>query len=353
MIKTFIVFLFLAVATQHVIKVLFAFHYMKASIMYHHSPGPCIQLSGAEGGSEDLQVLKDGRTFITSGLHKDRRGRILYFDFADPEHKVGELKIEGNINLTNFRPHGLSVWQDPKTGLITLMVVNHDNGDSVEIFQYQEKKTTLKHIKSIRHPMFSMMNDVVAVSEDTFYITKMFHSTTPFRHTVEMYLLMSLGEILYFDGSNMRSVASGLQVPNGINKSPDGKYIYVAQTLAKTVKSYKRLDNNELVPVDEYFVDSTVDNIEVDPKTGDLYIGSHPVFHQIFAHDATMANEGIAPSQVLKFRVKDGKFTDVVEVLLNEGKTITGSTVAYVYKGRLIVGTLGQQLVLCDMKYNE
>lgn len=304
-------------------------------------------------GIRGFTSLEDGRTFISSGLFPDRRGRILYFDFADPEHKVAELKIEGDIDLTNFSPHGLSLWQDPKTGLITLMVVNHGNGESVEIFQYLEKKATLKHIKSVRHPMFTMMNDVVAVSEKTFYITKMFHSTSPFMQNMEMYLLLSFGEIFYFDGSNMRSVASGLQVANGINKSPDGKYIYLAQPLARTVKSYQRLENNDLVPVDEYFIDSAVDNIEVDPKTGDLYVGSHPIFHQIVAHSETMAKEGISPSQVLKFQVKDGKFTDVIEVLMNEGKTITGSTIASMYKGRLIIGTLGQQLVLCDVKYNE
>lgn len=120
MIKTLLGILLLAVTVQYVFKILYAFHYMKSSILYHHSPGPCLQLPGAEGGSEDLQVLEDGRTFISSGLFPDRRGRILYFDFADPEHKVAELKIEGDIDLTNFSPHGLSLWQDPKTGIYIL-----------------------------------------------------------------------------------------------------------------------------------------------------------------------------------------------------------------------------------------
>lgn len=66
MIKTLLGILLLAVTVQYVFKILYAFHYMKSSILYHHSPGPCLQLPGAEGGSEDLQVLEDGRTFISS-----------------------------------------------------------------------------------------------------------------------------------------------------------------------------------------------------------------------------------------------------------------------------------------------
>ncbi|KAK3107445.1 hypothetical protein FSP39_014760 [Pinctada imbricata] len=99
-------------------------------------------------------------------------------------------------------------------------------------------------------------------------------------------------------------------------------------------------------------LDSGVDNIEVDPKTGDLWIGSHPKINQIIAYDKSMGKT-LSPSQVLRVKFKDGKLSDAVEVFLDKGKRIAASTVASVYKKRLLIGSLGGPPMLCDMVYIE
>lgn len=51
-----------------------------------------------------------------------RKGAIFLFDFKKPTEKVQELKIQGEkFDKETFNPHGISVWQNPTTGLLISM----------------------------------------------------------------------------------------------------------------------------------------------------------------------------------------------------------------------------------------
>lgn len=52
---------------------------------------------------------------------------------------------------------------------------------------------------------------MVAVSDDAFYVTNMFH----YRSMFEFLTLLHWGSLTYWDGKEGRYVASGLFVPNG------------------------------------------------------------------------------------------------------------------------------------------
>ena len=46
-----------------------------------------------------------------------RKGQIFLFDFKNPNNTPTALSIIGsNFDHNNFNPHGISLWQDPKTG---------------------------------------------------------------------------------------------------------------------------------------------------------------------------------------------------------------------------------------------
>ena len=49
------------------------------------------------------------------------QGKILLFDFKVPDNGVRELPIHGNFNKSTFRPHGISVYQNPDTGLLCIL----------------------------------------------------------------------------------------------------------------------------------------------------------------------------------------------------------------------------------------
>ncbi|XP_033741944.1 uncharacterized protein LOC117328516 [Pecten maximus] len=331
-----------AVVIEHCLRYWFFMDYHKTKTIIHHRPGPCQYLGGADGGSEDLTVLDNGMTFISSGCISGTRGRILLFDFSNPSQEVRELSIvSSTLNAGQLNLHGLSVWRDSITGEITLMVINHGGSeDHVEVFTFQEDGQKLLHIDSITSPKLAFMNDLVMTSNRTFYITEYRKLSSYYR--LELLLMLKNYNILYYDGSDFRSVAQELHMPNGINVSPDQRYLYVAEFGRKQLKSYRI--------VEDLFLDTMVDNIEVDPVTGELWLGCTPIQYQLWEWEKVGYD---APSQVLKVKTSEGKFTEAVEVYFDSGSELAASTVASVYRGKMIAGTLISQLIVCDLVYTD
>ncbi|XP_060085242.1 serum paraoxonase/arylesterase 1-like [Ylistrum balloti] len=343
-----------ALIVQQGVRYWFFMDYHKTRTIIHHRPGPCRYLDGADGGSEDLTVLDNGLTFISSGFCSWTRGRILLFDFNQldsPSHEVKELRITSSIrDLSHSSFHGMSVWQDSTTGEITLMVINHAGPeDHIEVFKFQKESQTLRHTDSITSPKLTNMNDLVMTSDRTFYITK--YTTLRDYLQLELLLMLKYGEILYYDGRDFRSVAQGLHLPNGINVSPDKRYLYVSEFGRKQLKSYRIVDKN-LEHVDDLFLNTLVDNIEIDKESGDLWVGCHPIHYHLMEY-SSLGPRSRMPSQILKVKTSEGKFTEAVEVFRDSGSELTGSTVASVYQGKMIVGTLAYQLMVCDLVYTD
>jgi sugar lactone lactonase YvrE len=68
------------------------------------------------------------------------------------------------------------------------------------------------------------MNDLVAMDNDKFYITKFYGSSARdgVRHRREIAEKIPLGQIMYYDGSKATVASPELfHLPNGINVSPD------------------------------------------------------------------------------------------------------------------------------------
>ena len=341
-----------AICIIHVYRFIFRKQYEKYDVIYKHYPGPCKQLLGPDGGgSEDLTTLPDGLTFISSGLLPSKQGRILMFDFNDRKEKLTELKIDRPIS--NFHPHGISVWQEPKSDSITLFIVNHGDVESVEVVEYKRGSTVLKHIKTILTGGRTF-NDIVAVAKDKFYGTQyMEYTNTWLLAEIEQYAMLDLGKLWFYDGQELKLIASGFGFPNGINASPDLKYIYMATYSEKRILAFKRNDDNSLELIQKVFIDTGPDNIEVDPKTGDLWIGCHARSHQIETYSA-LGGKGLSASQVLKIKTKDGNLTsDITEIFLDDGHFCSGSATPSYYKGRMILGTVGTELIICDVLNNN
>ena len=47
---------------------------------------------------------------------KNRKGRIYKFDFNKPDSGVEEVKIVNADEMLDLNPHGISLWEDKKTG---------------------------------------------------------------------------------------------------------------------------------------------------------------------------------------------------------------------------------------------
>lgn len=319
--------------------------------LYRHAPGQCTQVL-KEGGSEDLTHIGDGIILLSTGFGIGTCcGKIMMLDI-NKSPTAHELNITNPPTTPDFMasPHGISTWKDPKTGQLTLFVITHPpDEDRIEVFELQ-KPASLRHIRTITDRKFRNMNDLVAVDKDRFYITQWLYARDLLKSYFELFLFQYFGKVFFYDGRKAREVASDLFVSNGINISPDKSTIYVAEFSRKRLLGYQRKPNDDLTIIWEHDMGTSVDNIEVDPTTGDLWIGCHPLgyaimdFFDIFGFPR--------PSQALKVKMRQNMVDEIVEVYADpDGSEAYGSTVATYVDGKVIIGTVQHQLVVCDSKY--
>uniref|UniRef100_A0A667Y4A8 Paraoxonase n=1 Tax=Myripristis murdjan TaxID=586833 RepID=A0A667Y4A8_9TELE len=315
----------------------------------------CHLLKDIEYGAEDLTILGNGLAFISTGLKypgmpsfSDDPGKIYMLDLLDPNPKptAVELQIKGQLDLNSFNPHGISVYTDDADSSIYLFVVNHPHhGSQVEIFQFVEENTLL-HLKTISHPLLHSVNDIVAVGVESFYATNDHSFPNDVLHTLTILLGVPWCTVVYYSPEEVRVAANGFSSANGINISPDERYIYVSDIIDHEIDVLERQEGERLVHVKVGCVGSLCDNIEVDHETGDVWLGCHPNGVKL------MTNDPADPpgSEVIKIHNIHSEKPVVTQEYADNGSVIMGSSVAAPYERKLLIGTVYQKALCCDLK---
>nr|KAF6320002.1 paraoxonase 1 [Myotis myotis] len=212
----------------------------------------CNLVKGIETGSEDLEILPNGLALISSGLKypgiksfdPDKPGKILLMDLNEEDPEVLELRISGSkFNMSSFNPHGISTFTD-EDNTVYLLVVNHPDAKStVELFKFQKEEKSLLHLKTIRHELLTSLNDIVAVGPEHFYATNDHYFVDPCLRSWEVYLGLSWSYVVYYSPNEVKVVVDGFDFANGINISPDGKYVYISELLAHKIHVYEKHAN--------------------------------------------------------------------------------------------------------------
>jgi arylesterase/paraoxonase len=340
----------------------FHLHYKK------HHPGDCRKVNGLEYGAEDFQVTKDGLAFITSGVwlptfspvfwqflqSNNVKGSIYLYDFKKPELGAKRLKIKPSkdFNLDTFQPHGTSLLEDELKGEHLLYVISHpkNSDDTVEKFRYLPKTNELVHLKSFISDKFHITNDLAAVEEDKFYISNYLYFRSHFLTTVELVLLpFGLGSVLFYNGTEFTVIESGLHSPNGILLSKDKRYLYVSIIVRGIVNVYTVNADTSLTLIQSVAIHTAADNFHLSQAGDALYTGAHPVTHEVLAHLNDPAL--LAPSSILRLPLKNGKIVpeDITELFYDHGDLISGSSIATVYNKKLLIGSVINKLVVCDV----
>lgn len=249
-------------------------------------------------------------------------------------------------SLSDFHSHGLSLWRSPE-GRLLLFAVSHrqqDGSHAVERFEW--RKDSLVHLESIVDPpRMKSPNDVAAVGERSFYVTNDHYYPLPgLARTLEDYLQCAISYVNYFDGKAVRTVAEGLAYANGVNLSPDGSTVSVAATTGRKLLTYARnLSDGSLQLRGEQSLETGVDNIDVDVR-GDLWIGCHLQRLPFVAHAKDSLQKSL--SQILHLRPNPQGGYATREVLLNDGREYSGSTVAVPFRDRWLVGSVYEPCLL-------
>jgi arylesterase / paraoxonase len=314
-------------------------------------PGDCQPITGLPG-SEDITVHPAGdHAYISSD---DRRSVMA----GEPvpgaifRHDLTGRGIEP-VNLTpdagnDFRPHGIALYVG-EDGRETLFVVNHpgaphfaaslhhDGPDhTIEIFAVTDSGLT--HQRTISGDLLISPNDVIAIDHERFYFTNDHGSRPGLRRSLETYLRLPWSNVVYFDGEHLEVVAEGLSYANGINLSPDGDFLYVAEVTRNRVREYRRdPDTGRLDESRRFDIGFGVDNIEVDHTSGDLWIGGHVKLLTFVRH---LNNPEVpAPSQVVRVEVDEDDYR-VYTVFMDDGRLISGASVGTAYPDGLLVGSV-------------
>ncbi|XP_053324401.1 serum paraoxonase/arylesterase 2-like [Spea bombifrons] len=315
----------------------------------------CKLLKGIEAGSEDIDILPNGVAFLSSGFKypglisfaPEKPGEIFLLDLNEENVRPTSLRFSRGFDISSFNPLGISTYIDEKDDTVYLFVVNHPNSKStVEIFKFDEEENVLIHLKTIKHELLQSVNDIVAVGPENFYATNDHYFTDFTMRLVEWFLGLSWSNVVYYSPSEVKEVASGLYMANGITMSTDKKYIYVADFLGRAINVFEKQANWLLSPVKVLQLDTLVDNLFVDPNTGDIWTGAHPNGKKLFLY----SSEDPPGSEVVRVQNIHSDHPIVTQVYVNNGSLIQGSSCAAFYDGRLFVGTIFHKGLYCNLE---
>ncbi|KAF7484671.1 Hypothetical predicted protein [Marmota monax] len=306
-----------------------------------------------EAGAEDIDILPNGLAFFSvglkyPGLHSfapDKPGGILMMDLKEEKPRALELRISRGFDLASFNPHGISTFIDDDD-TVYLFVVNHPEfKNTVEIFKFQEEENSLLHLKTIRHELLPSVNDIVAIGPRHFYATNDHYFSDPFLKYLETYVNLHWANVVYYSPNEVKVVADGFDSANGINISPDKKYLYVADILAHEIHVLEKHPNMNLTQIKVLQLDTLVDNVSIDPSSGDIWIGCHPNGQKLFVYDPNNPPS----SEVLRVQNILSEKPLVTTVYANNGSVLQGSSVAAVHDGKLLIGTLYHRALHCEL----
>ncbi|XP_058152946.1 serum paraoxonase/lactonase 3 [Dasypus novemcinctus] len=313
----------------------------------------CHLIEGIETGSEDIDILPSGLAFISSGLKypgmpsfaPDEPGKIFLMDLNEQNPRAQALKISDGFDKTSFNPHGISTFID-RDHTVYLYVVNHPHMKStVEIFTFEEKQRSLIHLKTIKHELLKSVNDIVVLGPEQFYATRDHYFTSFFMALLEMILDLHWSYVLFYSPREVKVVAEGFSSANGITVSLDKKYIYVADVTAKNIHVMKKHDNWDLTQLKVIQLDTLVDNLTVDPATGDVLAGCHPNAMKLLLYNP----QDPPGSEVLRLQNILSEKPQVSTVYANNGSVLQGSSVASMYHGKLLIGTVFHRALYCEL----
>ncbi len=317
-----------------------------------HFAGTCRPLTSIVGGEDVVLHPKTGVAYVASCHRREliagtpKPGAVWAIDMREPELSPVNVTPDAGDWM---QPHGIGLWVADDGQPDSLYVVTHPiGGHAIEVFDLVagggvERRSTLTD------PLLSSPNDALPVARDRLYVS-IDHGTEPetFGRTLEEYLRLRLGTIIYFDGASWRTAADGLAYPNGLAATPDGRTVYVAASTMREVHVYDRdAASGDLTPRDVFETGTGVDNIHI-AADGALWIGAHPKLLDFAAHWADA--DARSASQVIRLVPRPGGGADVTEVLLDAGDGLSGSSAAVNLGRKLLVGpVLDPRMLDCTM----
>jgi arylesterase/paraoxonase len=285
-------------------------------------------------------------------LQLDREERILYFISnnpcagQNPRGGIYSLKLDSPNAIAHplkfeypkdFHPHGLSFFRDQQKEYLFTNNHRDDGSHTVEIFNIIDGDI-LEHEITISGDDLTSPNDLVAVGPKQFYVTNDGRSHDRIIRSMDTFLGRKTGNVLFYDGHHFTEVVDNLHFPNGIAINRQSNELIVGETLSGMLKVYQILESGQLGNVDNFFLDTGIDNISID-EHGQLWVAIHPNLWALSKHMRNTQTH--SPVQV--YSITNRPYIKKLEYH-DSGILLSGLSAAISVDGNLYLGAV------CDNK---
>ncbi|CAG8676661.1 10337_t:CDS:2, partial [Dentiscutata erythropus] len=229
--------------------------------------------------------------------------------------KLTPLNLKNFADEEDFVLHGFGIYESPiEPDNLYFFIINHKRtGSVIELFKHKINTFELNHLKTFKHDLIYNPNNVVPVSKDEFYTTNDFYSQSYWKIQLEMLTCRRWSNVVFHSSitNTTEIVVNGLIVANGINVNWDYSRIFIGTSGTGELLIYERKPDNKLKLLDTIKVEHSVDNVNVDPVTGEIYLA---VLHnglELFLYASDLIDLSKKPSfAVIKIsnNTKEDKF---------------------------------------------
>jgi len=284
------------------------------------------------------------------GPHFKESDGLYIIDPKTDQYK--ELTIRGlgsDSPLYLFKAHGISLYSSPEDNdVVWIHAVNHmpkrmENSKTflhvscVSIFKHRVNETFVEHVETIYDNLITTPNDILALSEKSFYVTNdhRYNGYGIFSflmRQIEDISFLPWGNIVFREHSGkIRVVVREVSTPNGLCKGPDGM-IVVDSSSSGVINFFQARTDGALSKRDTVQLPHVIDNPSYDPDTKSLYVTAHVNVPKFFEASKDVSKK--APSAVYRIFENNSEgryFGDrfIFEKLLeNDGKLVSSATTA-------------------------
>lgn len=318
-----------------------------------HFAGNCTSLP-LDASAEDMTVDRErglvyvsylDRQSLVTGDGTNVQGTIMRLDLNRQPLQLEEALLSKPEHL---RTHGLSLYIDA-AGKRSLFVINHPvnrgvQPELVEVFDEVEPGR-FTHRETFESPLFNSPNDLAAVGPRQFYVAndKVLNGGLA---TGLQQLGIGASPLTYFDGTSARVVADDIASGGGINVSPDGRTLYVAETAGQRLRVLERdPEDGSVIDKGRISLPTSPDNIDVAADSS-LTVTGHANTLKLIQH---FINGSPAPTQVLRVIPDNGGAAAIDEIYLNAGDQISAGSVGVTYGNKLLIGSItARQILVCE-----
>jgi arylesterase / paraoxonase len=313
----------------------------------HDFGGRCRELNLA-GSSEHIQIDRRRGVAYLSLLDRDEAAAAVTGTITLLDLNLAELAPRAAMSYDppEFRPQGMSLWQEDGRPARLFVVSHHADGSHV-VEIADQTSSGFAPTRTVRDAAFTRPVAIAAAGPEQFYVVNA-PLQSQSSETLDLLRRSGNATLVYYDarsgGKSARVLASDLARPAGLALSADGSRLYVAESIAKALRVYARDRANGNLSLEETIeLGSAPANLDID-EDGVIWIAAQPKLLRLAAHARDSRKR--APTQVLRFDPRASGAQRSRQVYLDDGRQLSAGTVAARWRDEFLVGALLDKKVL-------